>query len=296
MRKAPERNNRTRQVPERKNRTRQVPEPINKATMINCVIIDDEPLAREGIASYVKEIDFLHLTATCENPVELMKLLGEHRVDLVFLDVQMPKMNGIDFLKIVQKPPLVIITTAFPTYALEGFQLNVLDYLLKPITFDRFFQSAHKAKDYYQLISKAVSLDLQKAAANQDPPKAGAGSDGPKAGPGADYFFIKCGSKYEKIHFADILYVQGTQNYVTIYTVKGKYLTLLYLKNLEENLDSQSFIRVHKSYIVAVDKIEGIEGNEIFLQSHRIPISRNYREQVIGQVVTNKLWDKPPRR
>jgi two-component system LytT family response regulator len=260
--------------------------------MINCVIIDDEPLAREGIASYVKEIDFLHLTATCENPVELMKLLGEHPVDLVFLDIQTPKMNGIDFLKIVQKPPMVIITTAFPTYALEGFQLNVLDYLLKPITFDRFFKSVNKANDYYQLIRKSLSPDLSKTA-GAEVQKA---ESSQKADPGADYFFIKCGSKYEKIQFADILYVQGTQNYVTIYTVKGKYLTLLYLKNLEENLDDQSFIRVHKSFIVAIDKIDGIEGNEIFIQTHRIPISRNYREQVIGRVVTNKLWDKPPRR
>jgi DNA-binding LytR/AlgR family response regulator len=108
----------------------------------------------------------------------------------------------------------------------------------------------------------------------------------------ADYFFIKCGSKFEKIHFADILYVEGMQNYITIYTRKGKYVTLLYLKNLEENLDSKSFIRVHKSYIVSIDKIEAIEGNEIFIQSYRIPISRNYREYVIEQVVTNKLWDK----
>jgi two-component system LytT family response regulator len=150
----------------------------------------------------------------------------------------------------------------------------VLDYLLKPITFDRFFKSVNKAKDYHQLITKSNYPDNQK---NEY---------------GADYFFIKCGSKYEKIHFADILYVQGMQNYVTIYTHKGKYITLLNLKNLESSLDSQSFIRVHKSYIVAIDKIEGIEGNEIFLQSFRIPISRNYRDQVIEQVVQNKLWDK----
>ena len=242
--------------------------------MINCVIIDDEPLAREGIASYVKEVDFLHLVATCENPVELITLLDQHPVDLIFLDVQMPKMNGIDFLKIVQKPPMVIITTAFPNYALEGFQLNVLDYLLKPVTFERFFKSANKAKDYYRLLAKP---------ANPVPDK---------DDPATDYFFIKCGSKYEKIHFDDILYVEGMQNYITIYTRKGKYITLLYLKNLEQNLDSRSFIRVHKSYIVSIDKIEGIDGNEIFIQSSRIPISRNYREQVIEQVVTNKLWEK----
>jgi DNA-binding LytR/AlgR family response regulator len=241
--------------------------------MMNCVIIDDEPLAREGLSSYVREVDFLQLVATCTNPVELIKLLDEHPVDLIFLDIQMPKMNGIDFLKIVQKPPMVIITTAFPSYALEGFQLNVMDYLLKPITFDRFFKAANKAKDYYQLLHKP----------------AGEASKTEKT---EDYFFIKCGSKYEKIFFDDILYVQGMQNYVTIYTRKGKYMTLLYLKNLEENLDRKAFIRVHKSYIVAVSKIEGIEGNEIFIQSNKIPISRNYHDMVIEQVVKNKLWDK----
>lgn len=242
--------------------------------MINCVIIDDEPLAREGIANYVREIDFLTLTGTCENPLELMKLLDQQPVDLIFLDIQMPKMNGIDFLKITPNPPMVIITTAYPTYALEGFQLNVLDYLLKPITFDRFFKSANKAKEYYQLVNKAGSAPQQKEEQ------------------ASDYFFIRCGSKYEKIYFDDIFYIEGMQNYVTIYTRKGKYVTLLYLKNLEENLNSQAFIRVHKSYIVSINKIEGIEGNEIFIQSHRVPISRNYREQVIEQVVMNKLWDK----
>lgn len=243
--------------------------------MINCVIVDDEPLAREGIAHYAQEVDFLTLIDTCENPLKLMKLMDEHRIDLIFLDIQMPKMNGIDFLKIVQKPPMVIVTTAFPSYAIEGFQLNVLDYLLKPITFDRFFQSTNKAKDYLQLINNSGN------------------SGTPKTDQQADYFFIKCGSKYEKIQLDDILYVEGMQNYVTIYTRKGKYLTLLYLKNLEQNLNNKSFIRVHKSYIVAIDKIDGIEGHEIFIQSNRIPISRNYREQVIGQVVSNKLWDKP---
>ncbi len=242
--------------------------------MINCVIIDDEPLAREGLGNYVREIDFLHLVATCENPLELIKVMEQYPVDLIFLDIQMPKMNGLDFLKVVQNPPLVIITTAYPSYALEGFQLNVLDYLLKPITFDRFFKSVKKASDYFHLVNK-----------QSDP--------GPtKTEPAEDYFFIRCGSKYEKIHFDQILYVEGMQNYITIYTQKGKFVTLLYLKNLEESLDKQSFIRVHKSYIVSIDKIEGIEGNEIFMQTHRIPISRNYREQVIQRVVANKLWDK----
>jgi len=169
---------------------------------------------------------------------------------------------------------MVVITTAFPSYALEGFQLNVLDYLLKPITFDRFFKAASKAKDYHQLITKATSVGNDSITAT------------------ADYCFIKCGNKYEKIHFDDILYVEGMQNYSTIYTRKGKYVALLYLKNLEQNLNNTQFIRVHKSYIVSINKIEGIDGNDICIQSHRIPISRNYREQVLNQVVMNKLWSK----
>lgn len=242
--------------------------------MMNCVIIDDEPLAREGLASYVREVDFLNLTGTCENPLELIRLLDRQAIDLIFLDIQMPKMNGIDFLKIMQKPPMVIITTAYPSYALEGFQLNVLDYLLKPITFDRFFKSANKAKDYHRLLNNW--------------PQPGA----PKTEADEGYFFIKCGNKYEKIYFDEILYVEGMQNYVTIFTAKGKYITLLNLKSLEQNLDNKLFIRVHKSYIVSTGKIDGIEGNDIFIGQHRIPISRNYREQVIRQVVANKLWDK----
>lgn len=240
--------------------------------MINCVIIDDEPLAREGMSNYVREVDFLRLVGVCENPLELTRLLEEQPVDLIFLDIQMPKMNGLDFLKMVTNPPIVIVTTAYPTYAIEGFQLNVLDYLLKPITFDRFFKSVTKAKDYYHLITRPTP------SANDDP--------------AAGYFFIRCGSKYEKIYFNQILYVEGMQNYITLYTEKGKFVTLLYLKNLEENLDPRSFIRVHKSYIVSIDKIEAIEGNEIFIQTHRIPMSRNYREEVLRRVVAGNLWDK----
>ncbi|MGA0558506.1 LytR/AlgR family response regulator transcription factor [Larkinella sp. VNQ87] len=241
---------------------------------MNCVIIDDEPLAREGLANYVREVDFLDLVGTCENPLELITLLDRQAVDVIFLDIQMPKMNGIDFLKIVPKPPLVVITTAYPSYALEGFQLNVLDYLLKPITFDRFFKAANKAREYHRLLTQSNPENAAKAAGK------------------ADYFFIKCGNKYEKLYFDDILFVEGLQNYVTIFTSKGKYITLLNLKSLEQNLTSPAFIRVHKSYVVATDKIDGLEGNEIFIGPHRIPISRNYRDQVLNDILTDKLWKR----
>lgn len=236
--------------------------------MIKAVIIDDEPLAREGLASYVREVDFLELAGVCENPLELLPLMDNKAADLVFLDIQMPKMNGIDFLKILQKPPMVIITTAYPSYALEGFQLNVLDYLLKPITFERFFKSAAKARDYHKLVT-SNSADQTEA-----------------------YFFVKCGNKYEKILYDDILYIEGLQNYVTIYTLKGKYITMLSLKSLKENLPETAFIRVHKSFIAAVNKIDGIEAAELFIGGNRIPISRNHRNQVMERVLNKKLWDK----
>jgi len=227
--------------------------------MLNCIIVDDEPLAREGLANYVREVDFLQLAGSCEHPLELIGLLEQSQVDLIFLDIQMPKMSGTDFLRLMQNPPMVIITTAYPSYALEGFQLNVMDYLLKPITFERFFKAACKARDYHK----------------------------PQ-----DYFFIKCGSKYEKIFFEDILYVEGMQNYVSIYTEKGKYITMLSLRSLEDKLDESAFIRVHKSFIAAIRKIDGIEGNELFIRNSRIPVSRNFRELVIERVVSKRLWDK----
>ncbi len=236
---------------------------------MNCVIIDDEPLAREGINNYARDVEFLRIAGTCENALELIRLMDHQKIDLIFLDVQMPKMNGMDFLKITRDPPIVIITSAYPSFALESFELNVLDYLLKPITFDRFFQAAKKARDYFLLRSGQVG--------NSDSNR---------------YFFIKCESKYEKIFFDDILYIEGMQNYVRIYTEKGKYLTLLTLKDIEQNVVRGSFLRVHKSYIVNTSKIDSIEKHEICIHSVRIPISRNFREQVIEKVLTDKLWKK----
>ena len=242
--------------------------------MINCVIVDDEPLARAGLTDFVQDVDFLELNGTCENPLQLIKLLETQTVDLIFLDIQMPKMSGLDFLRITKKPPMVILTTAYPNFALEGFQLNVLDYLLKPITFDRFLMSATKARDYQRFLNFSA--------------------DGKKERPAQveDYFFIRCGNKYEKIFFDDVLYLESMQNYVNIITKKGKYTTLTNLKNLELNFDSSLFMRVHKSYMVSLRQIESIEGNEIFIQSFRIPLSRSYRDHVLAVAVNSKLIDK----
>ena len=241
---------------------------------LNCVIVDDEPLASEGLAGYVEEVDFLQLTGTCENPLQLMKLMDNQLVDLIFLDIQMPKMTGIDFLKIAQNPPMVILTTAYPDFAVEGFQLNVLDYLLKPIRFNRFYQAAKKALEQYTL--KHISAK---------------GSEGTARTP-RDSFFVKCGTKFEKIFCDDILFIEGMQNYVTIHTPTERFMTILSLKSLEENLNANLFIRTHKSFIVATDKIQSIDGNEIFIGESRIPIGRNYRDGVMGLLVAKTLLEK----
>lgn len=241
--------------------------------MIKCVIIDDEPLARECIAGYTADVDFLELVGMGNNPLDLAQLIKTQSPDLVFLDIQMPLMNGIDFLKTSTDLPLVIITTAYPSYALESFQLDVMDYLVKPITFSRFFMAVNKVRDYHALLNRS-------------------GDKASLTGTSPDYFFIKCGNKFERIFFNDILFVEAMQNYVVIHTTRGKYTTLLPLKTVEQNLSTQSFIRVHKSYIVATDKIEAIDNHEIIIQSKRVPISRQYRELVLEQVVNARLWKK----
>ena len=202
---------------------------------IKCIITDDEPFARKGLQGYVAQIDFLDLRGVCENAVELNSMLKKEPVDLLFLDIEMPYMTGIDFLKHYPGAPKVIFTTAYEKYALQGFELEVLDYLLKPIPFERFLKAANKAFDYL--------LGVQ-------------GVAGPVP---EDYIFVKADSKLEKIHFADILFAEALENYVAIYTREKKVITHLTLKMLQEKLPATLFVQPHKSYLAAIDKIGSIE-------------------------------------
>lgn len=239
---------------------------------LNCAIIDDEPLARECIEGYVGQVDYLTLAGTGANPVDLTQLIKSHPVDLIFLDIQMPVLNGIDYLKLAGDLPMVIITTAFPHFAIEGYNLDVLDYLVKPVTFERFLKAVTKAKDYHELHVKAAANDSVRKS--------------------EEYFFIKCTNKFERIYFDDILYIQGLQNYVTIFTRKGKYITHLTLKTVEDNLSKAAFIRSHKSYIVSISKVESVEDNHLIIESNRIPVSRNFRNEVMEVIVNSNLWKK----
>jgi DNA-binding LytR/AlgR family response regulator len=235
---------------------------------IKCIITDDEPFARKGLQGYVGHIDFLELRGVCENAVELNSMLKKEPVDLLFLDIEMPYMTGIDFLKHHPGAPKVIFTTAYEKYALQGFELEVLDYLLKPIPFERFLKAANKAFDYLL------------GARN------GAGPAGPVP---EDYIFVKADSKLEKIHFADILFAEALENYVAIYTREKKVITHLTLKMLQEKLPASLFVQPHKSYLAAIDKIGSIEGNILHIAQYQVPISKYQKDEIMEKIVNSKL-------
>ena len=230
---------------------------------IKCIITDDEPFARKGLQGYVSQIDFLDLRGVCENALELNSLVKQEPIDLLFLDIEMPYVTGIEFLKNLPSPPRVIFTTAYEKYALQGFELEVLDYLLKPIPFDRFLKAVNKSFDYFR---------QQQAPA-----------------PVQDYIFVKADSKLEKIQFADILFAEALENYVAIYTREKKIITHLTLKMLQEKLPVSSFIHPHKSYIAAIDKINSIEGNILNIASYQVPISKYQKDEIMEKIVNSKL-------
>jgi DNA-binding LytR/AlgR family response regulator len=238
--------------------------------MINCLIIDDEPLARKGLREYISDVNFLDLAGEYDNALKATEMISSGEVQLLFLDIQMPKITGLDFMRTLQKPVPVIFTTAFPQYALDGFDLNALDYLVKPISFDRFLKAALRAKEYYEVRQKN---DADKT------PVAEVG----------DHFFIKADNKLVKVLFSDILFIEALQNYVVIHTQEKKLITYLTFKSVEEYLPSSQFIKVHKSFIVSATKIDSIEGNDIRIRQHCIPISRNLKDEVMGKLLKGKF-------
>ena len=235
--------------------------------IINCIIIDDEPLARAGLKEYVADIDFFNLLGEFDNPLSATEILGSGKVHLLFLDIQMPRIHGIDFFKTLKDPPAVIFTTAYPQYALDGFEVNALDYLVKPISFDRFLKAALRAKEFYGLRQ----------------------NDKTEATDNAAYFFIKADNRVVKIFYTDILFVEALQNYVTIYTTEKKYISYLTFKSVEDYLPSIDFIKVHKSYIIAAAKVDSIDGNEIRMGAHHIPISRSLKDDVMEKLLNGKF-------
>jgi two-component system LytT family response regulator len=228
--------------------------------MINCLVVDDEPIARNGMLEYIEQVDFLYAVAACKNAIEASQVLQHNNIDLVFLDIQMPKITGIDFLKNLISPPLVIFTTAFPEYAIEGYELNVLDYLLKPISFERFFKAVVKAQSY-------LNLRIRQDSVTAEP-----------------YFFVKSNQKLEKIYIDNILYIEALSNYVILHTKTKKHIVYMSFKGIEAQLPANLFLKIHKSFIVAVNAIETIDNDELILPGHTLPISKSYRSSVMSRV------------
>ncbi|AZI27997.1 DNA-binding response regulator [Pedobacter sp. G11] len=230
--------------------------------MIRCLAVDDESYASDIIATFINKTPFLALVGTTTNAFEALNMVQEGKVDLVFLDIQMPELTGIQFLKICGGKCKVILTTAYPEYALEGFDLDVVDYLLKPISYERFYKAAIKAQ---QIISPA-QYDVVNI---------------PASAGGNDFIFIKgdTKNKFIKVNYDDILYIEGLKNYVSVYTASQRIITYQALRELEIDLPKPPFYRIHKSYIISLEKIKMIDGNTVYINDQSIPVGDTYKEE-----------------
>lgn len=227
---------------------------------LKCLVVDDEPLAVDLVVSYVDKIPDLELVGTCANAVEAFSVLQRKPVDLLFLDIHMPRLTGIDFLKTLTRPPLVIITTAYREFALEGYELDVVDFLLKPILFDRFLKA----------IGKVYQRRLP------DAPQPPASADVPAQA----HLYIRVDKEMVKVHLNDILWIESMKDYVKIRTVQQQFVTYLRISYLEEKLPPERFVRIHRSFIVAKDKISAFTGYTIRVDQTELPIGRNYKNEV----------------
>ena len=238
---------------------------------ITCLVIDDEPVARKGIAGYVNQTPFLELRGTCKSALEAIEVLQDQPVDLLFLDIQMPDLTGTELVRSLENPPAVIFTTAYRDYAIEGFELNALDYLVKPISFQRFLKSANKALAHFEMAQRPIIESSE---------------------PESDHFFIKSDGRFIKIKLEDVLYFESEKDYVFIYTKQKRFLNLISLKQLEKELPANKFQRVHRSFLVALDKVDSMEGHKLIIGDKEIPVSRSQQEAIYNKLIAGKLWKR----
>ncbi|WP_214227079.1 LytTR family DNA-binding domain-containing protein [Pedobacter sp. B4-66] len=241
---------------------------------LKCIAVDDEPLALDIIEDYVSKVPFLELVKRTENAIEALQLVQAGGIDLVFLDIQMPELTGIQFLKIANGKANYILTTAYSQYALESYDLNVSDYLLKPIAFDRFYKAVEKVHNQVKIAEPVVAPQSFVASAPSSTP----------ANPIQDFIFVKTEHKIQKIQLDDILYIEGLKDYISIYTKAERVITLQNMKKMDETLPKGQFVRVHKSYIISLDKIESIERSRISICGKIIPIGDTYRDEFFKHI------------
>lgn len=231
---------------------------------MNCIAVDDEVLALKKIKRYAEKIDYLNLLGTFDNALSTFSFLRENHIDLIFLDIQMDEFTGIQLLETIKDPPYVILTTAFDEFALKAYELDVMDYLLKPIPFERFVKAVEKVYARFLKDSQIQNKPARPEIASLQTEK-------------PEYTFVKSGNKTVKMYFNKILFIEGMRDYLQIHTEDSKIMTLLNFKTIQDLLDPQKFIRVHKSYIVAIDKIDYIENNAIKIRDKLIPVSNSYK-------------------
>ena len=229
-----------------------------------CLIVDDEQLARKLLEEFVAKVPMLELKGMCKNPLEAMDILKSEHIDIMFLDIQMPELTGVEFVKTLQQKPAIIFTTAYSEYALEGYELDVIDYLVKPFPLDRFIKAVNKAIEFIDLKSSAGKIDRD----NMD----------------SNYILLHADHKIYKVNLDDIQYIEGLKEYVSYYTKEKRIIVLQSLKSIEESLPSNKFIRVHRSYIVPISRIKTLDGNQVQIGDKLIPIGRSYKEEVLKRV------------
>jgi DNA-binding LytR/AlgR family response regulator len=241
--------------------------------MINAIIVDDEPLARDVLEAHLSKIPEVNLIAKCDNAIEAREVLNNNDIDLVYLDIQMPQISGIEFVKSLTNPPSIIFTTAFDNYAVEGFELSAVDYLLKPISLERFLKATNKALEKIEMQHKSQATEVE---LTDD-----------------DFIFVKADKKLVKINFSQVLYIEGLKDYVIIKLEDKRVITLQTMKSLEAKLPSHIFLRIHRSYIVNMNKMDAIMGNMVELkekgQVKHLPVGKNYRDELLAIVEEKKL-------
>lgn len=237
---------------------------------LRCLIVDDEEVAIEGIADYMLELDSLVLVDTCLSAIEAVDVLKHHEIDLMFLDINMPRLTGLEFLESLEKAPLTILTTAYSEYALEGFRLHVVDYLLKPYSFQRFFQATQKAIDLFR---SRLILENYEGAINSD-------------------MYIRQGDSFQRINCEEILYAESMQNYVRLHLKSKTFVIHQTMMSLEEILPKESFYRIHNSFLVNVNRIERISAGRLFINGQELPISKHRRDNFLNSIVYKKLISK----